>query len=163
MKILRLSDTCGSPCGGIDLWTVLNGTLPEDYLDRDGKRAYVISLRDDVFITGLPRPTDGYRQSYTKMFTLGEAKAIVAEGIVNGGTRAAHISIESPNGSDFASLYKSVYEDWLGIPHETIPVPSYRMQEPSFIRGIQNDLRDLVRFLKNRWRRAHAMTIGKTA
>ena len=163
MKILRLSNTCGSRCGGLDLWTVLNGTLPEEYLDRDGRRAYVISLRDETWVTTLPHGDDGYRKSYFKLFTLGEAKAIVSEVLDSGGRRMVRVSIESPNSADFVSLYKSVYEDWLNIPHENIPLPKYRLQELSFVRGIRNDLRDLGQFVVNRWRRARALIAGQFA
>ena len=149
MKILRLSNTCGSPCGGLDLWAVLNGSLPAEYLHLDGKRHYVISLRDELWVITLP-DENGYRKSYFKMFALGEAKAIITEALDNGSRRTVQVAIESPNIVDFVALYKSVYQDWLGIPQEVIPVPKYRMQEPSFIRGIRNDLRDLCQFLKNR-------------
>ncbi|HVX90433.1 MAG TPA: hypothetical protein VHC20_02230 [Candidatus Paceibacterota bacterium] len=158
MKILRLSNTCGSSCGGLDLWSVLNGSLPKEYLER-----YVISLRDDLWVTTLPRSGDGLRPSYFKIFSLGEAKAVITESLDNGGRRTVQIAIESPNTVDFVALYKSVYEDWLGIPHEVIPLPKYRLQEPSFVRGIRNDLHDLWQFIQNRWRRARAMIVGQFA
>lgn len=175
MKIMILDKRLGIPgtYGGAIQLGMLIGDIPLN--DRDiaktrgfghsGERnsEYVISLRDELWVTTLPRSDNGFRPSYFKLFTLGEARATVSEVLDNGDRRAVKISIESPNSADFVSLYKSVYEDWLGIPHETIPVPSYRMQEPSFIRGIRNDLRDLRQYLKNRWRRTNAMTIGQTA
>ncbi len=157
MKILRLSRICGSTCGTLDLWSVLNDSLPTEHL-----AAHVISLRDEMWVTTLPRlPEDAYRKSYFKMFTLGEAKANVSEALDTPGRRVVKIAIESPNTADFVALYKSVYQDWLGIPHEVIPLPTYRLQEPSFIRGIRNDWREFWQFLKSHWQQLRSTILRK--
>lgn len=170
MKIMLLDKQRGVPGtygGAIQLGMLVSDILLNDLdiakttgFGHSGEKnsEYIISLRDEVFVGHLPRSESGFRQSYYKMFTLGEAKATVAEGP----NRTLQISIESPTTSDFFSLRKIVYEDWLGIPHEVIPVPTYRMQELSFIRGIRNDLRDLCRFLKSHLHGVHALITGQT-
>lgn len=140
--------------------SLVDGSLPDDYLD-----GHVISLWDEHWVALLPVEPDSRRKSYMKTFALGEARAVVSEGLDTpvAGRRVVRISIESPNTTDFAALYNHIYRDWLGIPHEDIPVPERRFQEPSFVRGIRNDLRDLRQFFKNRWCRARAMIADKFA
>ena len=153
MKILRLSQLGASPCGQLVLSSLLGGTLPQSHLD-----GYIISLRDEHLAHLLPSPEGGRPDSYTKTFVFGEAIAIITQAMDSpeSGRRIVKVTIESHNVSDFAAIFMHVYRDWLHIPHEEIPVPKYRLQELSFVRGIRNDLRDLRKFCASLWHRTRA-------
>ena len=149
MKILRLAKDSGCPSG---IQQQLN--LLVDGVDLEEEK-YILSLRDEMRVSNLPKGAKtNDLGAFAKSFALSQAKALVTEGTNDSGYRIVRVTIESPNTCDFAALYQHVYRIWLGIPHEDIPLPKYRLQEPSFIRGIHNDLRDLWQFLKNCWRRA---------
>ena len=159
MKIMRVSATCGSPCG------IVNLALLVDSVNLEHGR-YILSLRDGLWLTCLPQTEDGTWPNHIGTFELGQAKASIIESLDSGGRRMLKIAIEGADVADFIDLYNTIYAR-LGVPHEVIPTPKRRLEDISFIRGIRNDLRSFGKFLKNRWRllqeSAKRRIFGKTA
>ena len=134
MKIMRISARCGSPCGTVNL-----SQLVED-VDLEGGK-YVLSLRENVILAD-----EETAKAKRKRFTLGKAKARV-HGI--GAFTAVGIEVESTDVQDFIDLYDAVCEH-LGIEHEQLPRPKYRLDDLSFVRGLRNDFSSLRRYFANR-------------
>jgi hypothetical protein len=161
MKVMMLSKSRGIPGtygGPIQLGILLQDVKLSDheiarasgYGLNDRNEEYVLSLRDELWVTCLPKK-DGEYPDYTGSFELGEAKALIMQSLDSGGRKMLKISLEGANTADFIDLYNTIYAR-LGVSHEVIPTPQRRPEDISFIRGIRNDLRSLGKLLGNRWR-----------
>ncbi|MBP9757501.1 MAG: hypothetical protein KBD06_02785 [Candidatus Pacebacteria bacterium] len=161
MKIMLLSKNRGIPGtygGPIQLGILLQDVKLTDHeIARasgfglgDRNDEYVLSLRDEVWLTCLPKK-GGEFPDHTGSFELGEAKALIMQSLDSGGRLMLKIAIEGANTADFVDLYNTIYAR-LGVRHEVIPIPRKRLDDISFVRGIRNDLRSLGKFLSCRWR-----------
>ncbi len=136
MKIIRISARCGSPCGAVNLSQLV------DSIDLENGK-YVLSLRDNVGLAD-----EETAKAKHKRFTLGKAKARI-HGI--GAFTVVGIEVESTDVQDFIDLYEAVCLH-LGIEHEQLPRPKYRLDDLSFVRGLRNDLTSLRRYFANNLR-----------
>ena len=139
MKLLLVAAASGAPAGSISL-----NLLTDDIVLRED---YILSLRDEIYLTCLPRKEGQAHSNHFGSFTLGKARALIVQTIDAGGHTLLKISIESSDLRDFTALHHKVYSEKLGIPHEDFPRPTHRMEELSFVRGIRNDLAQLKRYL----------------
>jgi hypothetical protein len=149
MKVMMIEKTrgnLGSYGGVVNLSLGLGSLKLSGY--GDGTE-YILSLRDELWVTCLPKK-DGKYPDYTGSFQLGSARALLMHSLDNGGRNMVKISIEGTDTTDFVDLYNTVYAR-LGVPHEHIPTPTRRLEPPSFVRGIRNDLHELGEVLSNRW------------
>src|SRR6056297_892238 len=116
MKILRISASCGSPCGVVSLSQLVEGIDLED-----GK--YLLSLRDEVFVGGgmigaLDQVCD---------YNAGEAKGWVRVSKKEGWVV---VGVESPNARD-CILVRSMIDDRLGVRQVHLS------NRPSFIQRLR--------------------------
>jgi len=109
---------------------------------------YDISLQDDIPECTLPEGKSCSDYNYT--ITLGKAEAMLKCCKTERGGLYVRVAIQSSNTHDFIDLFREVYSR-LGVSHEVIPTPKRRLVEPSFIKGIKNDLRNLNQICRNRW------------
>lgn len=147
MMIEKTRGNLGSYGGVVNLSLGLGSLKLSGY--GDGTE-YILSLRDEVYVTCLPKKSVEY-PDFTGSFQLGNARALIMQSLDNGGRRMLKISIEGTDTTDFVDLYNTIYGR-LGVPHEVIPTPNRRLDDISFVRGVRNDLRSLGKFLTNRWR-----------
>lgn len=149
MKILLLKRNGRGAGNAVQLSLLLS-----DIRLKDEQDDLVLSLRDEVWLGGIPLQEGTERKdSYTTWFTHGSAQGRVLESVDSGGRRMLSVTIESADVSEFLSLYRKIYCDWIGIPHQDIPVPKHRLQAPSFIRGIRNDWKEIQAYSRNLYQR----------
>lgn len=133
ISVMRISTSCGSPCGRINLDLTYEGI-------RLGK-GYALSLRD-VLRTRNENVRGVYELGNAKCMITGPTGTFTAEG------PAYDISIESTSVPDFIALHREVLKRFGLEPQQIAPsLGMYPPNEQSFVRGIGNDLRRLKQYI----------------